>query len=168
MTLTSPVHHRNRLDERLLANVTPMTSFCLSQPQRRPDPSVRGFTKNSDVDFHQEIDALARSLALGLCQVLAGERAAAQFSTWFSLDGYDEFMKRYGMVVRHRTRQEKQGKETLFFRRATVLSVHQCHINARCIELSVVIKDAARVRAIALQLKLNSRRRWQITALEIG
>lgn len=168
MTLEAPTRHRNRINERLLANVTPMTQFCLPQRALPPDLSVRGLAEEDRKGFHQEVDKIARSLSLGLCQVLAGERPAAQFSSWFDLDGYDEFMRRYGMVVRHRSRQEKLGKETLFFRRAVVLSVHQCHINSRCIELSVVIKDAARVRAMALQLKLNSRRRWQITALEIG
>ncbi len=168
MSLAAPIRHRNRLDERLLANVTPMTPFCLTQSQQAPALSVRGRADADQEALHQEVDKIARSLSLGLCQVLAGERPAAQFAAWFDLDGYDAFMRRFGMVVRHRTRQERLGKECLFFRRASVLTVHQCHINARCIELSVVVKDAMRVRAIALQLKLNSRRRWQITALEIG
>ncbi|MFC0581329.1 Rv3235 family protein [Micrococcoides hystricis] len=167
MSLT-PVKHHAGLDERLLANVNPMTDFCLSQPSQKVSPSVRLTAVPTTEQMHAEVDKLGRTFTLALFQILAGERPVAQLCSWFDLDGYEEFMHRYGIITRHRHRQERQGKESLAYRRASVISVHQCHIHARCIELSVVMRDATRVRAVAMQLKLNSRRRWQITELEIG
>lgn len=157
----------SRLNERLLSNVVSHSADCLPKSNSVVTKNCESHTAQKSAGDAHEVDQLARTLTLALFQVLAGERSPTQMSTWFAWNSYQRFEQHYGYVTRHRMRKEQQGLKTPHYRRAHVIAARQSRINAKTYEVSIVIRDAVRVRAVAMQLK-SIRKRWRITELVIG
>jgi hypothetical protein len=109
--------------------------------------------------------AISRSTVQAAIEVLAGTRPAQQLAR--RLD------ERCLAALQHRaalTRRVPCGSSPTagrLHRNPAVRSVRACRVSADVYEVSAVVVEELRVRAVALRLE-RSRLAWRVTVLEIG
>lgn len=116
-------------------------------------------------DEVREICAISRNTVQAAIEVLAGTRPAQQLAR--RLD------ERCLAALQHRaalTRRVPCGSSPTagrLHRNPAVRSVRACQVSADVYEVSAVVVEELRVRAVALRLE-RSRLVWRVTVLEIG
>ena len=103
-------------------------------------------------------DALARSLVQAAMDVVRGHRPASQVLRWTTPEVYSQ--------LRQRARLE-QSRERPGGRRPVVRSLRTSPAGPRGTEVSAVVLDGPRARAVAARLD-GEDGRWRLTALVIG
>lgn len=114
--------------------------------------------------FRQErrqITAIARVVCQATAEVLAGLRSVQQLSRWLAPEVHDKVRQRGELMARHRSDSTVQAGPLAFG------SIRSTQLRAGVWEVSVVFSDEQRVRACALRLQAH-RRRWRVTAMELG
>jgi hypothetical protein len=104
---------------------------------------------------------IAAAVATALVEVLAGRRPVVQLVRWTSPAVYAALTAR--ATVAHRRRIGRTGPAV----RVAVRRVIVTRPNAEVAEMSIVVIDGSRVRAIAVQLR-GADGRWVIEALQVG
>ncbi len=99
----------------------------------------------------------ARRFAQVALEVAAGLRPPAQVLRWTTPS------VQAALTRRHALAQRAGGRPT----RTTVRSLHVCEPAPAVCEVSVVVTDGRRVRALALRLQAEGGR-WRVGALELG
>lgn len=115
----------------------------------RPEPSL------------PDPGAIATPLAQALVEVLAGRRPVVQMVRWTSPAVYAAITAR--ATVAHRRRLTTNGSGV----RVAVRRVIVTRPREDVAEVSIVVIDGSRVRAIALQLR-GANGRWTVEALQVG
>ncbi|WP_226345191.1 Rv3235 family protein [Agilicoccus flavus] len=127
------------------------------RPRRRTVPDDFGPVPTSTAELPSARD-WAAWLTPALLQVACGARPAPQIMRHVSRDVYDSLVRRHSRAVRTRIAARRPVRI-----RAVLVS----HPVDGVAEVSVVVDDAARTRALALRCEgLDGR--WTVTALEIG
>ncbi len=103
-------------------------------------------------------DALARSLVQAAMDVVRGHRPATQVLRWTTPEVYSQ--------LRQRARLE-QATSRPGGRRPVVRTLRASAAGPRGVEVSAVVLDGARARAVAARLD-GEDGRWRLTALVIG
>ncbi|OMH27043.1 hypothetical protein BKD30_03905 [Tersicoccus phoenicis] len=121
----------------------------------------------------RRVIAQTRAVGQAILEVLAGARPASQLIRWMDPTVHDALVLRADLVRAGAARAAARGgpgtpgQRRPPFRGATVRSVHACRVTARRYELSLVISEPGRCRAMALRLELRHLQ-WRVTALQIG
>ena len=103
-------------------------------------------------------EALARSLVQAAVDVVRGHRPASQVLRWTTPEVYSQLRQR----ARLEQAQARPGS-----RRPVVRSLRASPAGPRGMEVSAVVLDGARARAVAARLD-GEDGRWRLTALVIG
>jgi hypothetical protein len=104
----------------------------------------------------------AGQIAQAIVEVMSGLRPAPQVVRWTTPQVYAVIARRGALAARRRAAGSR-----VVAQRALVRSVHVCEPADGVAECSVVVSDAARVRAMALRLT-GQDGRWRVEALQIG
>lgn len=151
--------HREAEIPRLLASLGAgdQIDAASSEPGdgRRPDELAT---------FRQErrqITAISRVVCQAVAEVLAGLRPVQQLSRWLAPEVHDKVRQRGELMARHRSDSTVQAGPLAFG------AIRSTRLRAGVWEVSVVFSDEQRVRACALRLQAH-RRRWRVTAMELG
>lgn len=147
-----------------------------SDPRAEPAPPpvvsapAAGTVSLEEARTREHIGTIARMVAQGSLEVLAGTRAAQQMARWLDPQSYDKLQLRAGLV--RRLGQESADPSRLpgtlrLHRSVTVRSARICRLSPAVFECSVVVAEQQRVRAVALRIQ-HRRGAWRVTALEIG
>lgn len=99
----------------------------------------------------------ARALARGVTEVLLGMRPLPQLRRWVVHSLYEELED----VLDHHPHLPRAPGP------CRAISAHVCHLRDGVVEVSVVVSDGQRHRAVALRLE-RFRDRWLATALDIA
>jgi hypothetical protein len=95
-------------------------------------------------------------------EVGAGLRPPSQLVRWASSDVQATLSRRHQVAARMRQRAGSTAGS-----RARVRTVFTCSPRAGAVEVSAVVNDSQRVRAVAMRMEsLNGR--WRVTAFELG
>lgn len=103
--------------------------------------------------------ALCCSLVQAIVEALRGTRPLSQLARWATLGVYDQLTRRAELTAR-----PPAGSAHV---RARIRRARVCRIGPGVVEATVVVEDAARVRAAALRLEAH-RSGWKLTAFELG
>lgn len=114
------------------------------------------------------ITGIVRAVTQACLEVLGGTRPIQQLSRWLDPKSYERLLIRSSLVRElEATRGRKAAEPARLHRRACIRSSRVCRLSASTYEASLVVAEAARVRAVAVRLELL-RGQWKVTALEIG
>lgn len=102
----------------------------------------------------------AGSLIVAATEVLTGSRPVQQLTRWLDQEVYADLARRAGLITRLRGRSRTQTHSRL-------LAIRAAASPAGHHELSAVVHDGQRVRAVALRVEQFGNR-WRASALEIG
>ncbi|WP_298251575.1 Rv3235 family protein [uncultured Arthrobacter sp.] len=140
----------------------------------RIDAAPRRLDHDADPDADAESETsrrvarIARSVAQGALEVLAGTRPLQQLARWLDPENYERLQLRTNLVRCITQPVHRVGAaRTSTPRHVLIRSVRICEVTSGIYEASVVAFDQKRVRAIALRIE-QWRGSWRITALEIG
>ncbi len=129
---------------------------------------TRKIPAEADAEAVRRIAGIARSVAQGSLEVLAGTRPLQQLARWLDPENYERLQLRANLVRCIRPPAADAGAaRTRTPRHVVIRSVRVCPVSADVYETSVVAFDQTRVRAVALRIE-QRRGSWRITALEIG
>jgi hypothetical protein len=137
----------------------------LSQPTRE-----RATTSLDDARTREQIRDIAKLVAQGSLEVLAGTRPPQQMARWLDPHSYEKLQLRAGLIRRLQqgpANAADQGRPLRLHRNVTIRSIRTCRITTAVYECSLVVAEQQRVRAIALRIQ-HRRGFWRVTALEIG
>lgn len=133
------------------------TLSATNEPGPEDDFSARRRTSGHVLP---EPRAWARQFIQAAVEVTTGLRPASQLRRWTS-DEVQSMLTRRANLTRRVAQQERRP------RRSVVRSTHLCILRDGVAEVSAVVDDGHRVRAVALRLEgLDGR--WRVTALQIG
>jgi hypothetical protein len=104
--------------------------------------------------------SVAHALALASVEALVGRRSVAQLARWLAPGVYEALRARAGATLR-------AAGPAAPGRAVVVRALRVCAVDRHVLEVSAVVDDGRRVRAVALRLD-SHRRTWRVTALEIG
>ncbi|THJ65974.1 hypothetical protein E8P82_10040 [Arthrobacter echini] len=122
----------------------------------------------TDAEDVRRMAGIARSVAQGALEVLAGTRPLQQLARWLDPENYERLQLRTNLVRCIHPPVALGGSARVSTPRHIVIrSVRVCQVSAEAYEAAVVAFDQKRVRAIALRIE-RRRGTWRITALEIG
>lgn len=128
------------------------------QRTKRPAPNDGADASTLDVRL------VARSIAQAAVEVLAGTRSVLQLSRSLDAQCFLSLQHRAALTREHAAR----GRGSLQVHRSPMVrSVRACAISDSIYEVSIVVSEEQRSRAIAMRLE-HSDGTWQVTALEIG
>lgn len=162
-----------------LARVIPLTDRPDTRhpetdaPPAQPHPPAGHTGTAEDTETEAHIGCLARSVAQGSLEVLGGTRPLQQMSRWLDAGSYERLQLRANLVRSIRLgpaakQAAAPGRpETRLHRNVTVRSLRTCRITRDIYEVSLVMIEQTRARAVALRLE-RRRGNWKVTALEIG
>ncbi|WP_250545804.1 Rv3235 family protein [Paenarthrobacter sp. DKR-5] len=111
---------------------------------------------------HREACLLARKMALAAVEVLAGVRQPQQLARWMDARSYEALRLRAAL-----TAQRPASAAGALHRNPAIRSVHACAVRPGAYELSLVVAEERRVRAVAMRLEQDGGA-WKVAALEIG
>lgn len=126
-------------------------------PRATPEPEDSGPVPTPTSELPCP-DALARSLVQAAMDVVRGHRPASQVLRWTTPEVYSQ--------LRQRARLE-QAQTRPGARRPVVRSLRASAAGPRGVEVSAVVLDGPRARAVAARLD-GEDGRWRLTALVIG
>lgn len=109
----------------------------------------------------RQIVAISRVVCQAVAEVLAGLRPATQMSRWLTPQVHDKVRQRGEILARHRQGSAVHGGRLAF------RSVRTTYVRPGVWEVAVVFSDERRTRACAMRLQAH-RRRWRISAMELG
>ncbi|WP_146341196.1 Rv3235 family protein [Nesterenkonia sp. NBAIMH1] len=115
----------------------------------------------SEAEESRQIQAMSKVVCQAALETFAGLRPAHQMERWLAPSVYEKIVARADLVAHMRAGGGSHSARLQF------LSVRPCRVRPGIWEVSVVFADARRVRACALRLEAH-RRRWQVTAMEMG
>ena len=130
---------------------------------------AQGPTSVGDAETSERISGIARSVAQGALEVLAGSRPLQQMARWLDPDNYERLQLRTNLVrcITSPAGPNRNDPPTSAQRQVVVRSARVCPVSEGIYEASVVAFDQKRVRAVALRIE-QRRGAWRVTALEIG
>lgn len=142
------------------------------EARARIDAAPRRLDHDADPDAESEtsrqVARIARSVAQGALEVLAGTRPLQQLARWLDPENYERLQLRTNLVRCITQPVHRVGTAHASTpRHVLIRSVRICEVTSGIYEASVVAFDQKRVRAIALRIE-QWRGSWRITALEIG
>ncbi|MFC5380291.1 Rv3235 family protein [Aquipuribacter nitratireducens] len=108
-------------------------------------------------------DDLVRRLVQAVVDVVRGHRPPSQLLRWTTPEVYAELRQR--VLLEHAA--TGRGAATAVARRPVVRSVRSAPAGSRALEVSAVVLDGVRARAVAARLD-GSDGRWRLVALELG
>ncbi|MEG9248815.1 Rv3235 family protein [Arthrobacter sp. Soc17.1.1.1] len=122
-----------------------------------------------DPETIRRISGIARSVAQGALEVLAGTRPLQQLARWLDAGNYERLQLRANLVrcIHDAPTGRNGGAVSSANRHVLVRSARVCPVSPGVYEASVVAYDRKRVRAVALRIE-RQRGAWRVTALEIG
>jgi hypothetical protein len=122
-----------------------------------------------DPEAIRRISGIARSVAQGALEVLAGTRPLQQLARWLDAGNYERLQLRANLVrcIHDAPAGRNGGAVSSANRHVLVRSARVCPVSPGVYEASVVAYDRKRVRAVALRIE-RQRGAWRVTALEIG
>lgn len=140
--------------------MTVVTARRHADGQRTNRPATNAGANASSLD----VRLVARSIAQAAVEVLAGTRSILQLSRSLDPQCFLALQHRAALTREHaaRTRGSLQ-----VHRSPMVRSVRACPISDSIYEVSIVVSEELRSRAIAMRLE-RCEGTWQVTALEIG
>ncbi|GGC87535.1 hypothetical protein GCM10011512_13100 [Tersicoccus solisilvae] len=135
----------------------------------------------------RRVIAQTRAIGQAILEVLAGARPAAQLVRWMDPAVHEALVLRADLIRAATARAAaarasgaaphpgRTGHPAAApsddrrppLRQAAVRSVHACRVTARCYEMSLVVDEPVRSRAMALRLELRHLQ-WRVTALQLG
>lgn len=127
--------------------------FCFDEPDEDEPPRSEATLPDPAT--------IATPLAQALVEVLAGRRPVVQMVRWTSPAVYAALTAR--AAVAHRRRLSQNGAAV----RVAVRRVIVNRPSDAVAEVSIVVIDGSRVRAIAMQLR-GADGRWTVEALQVG
>ncbi|WP_222861876.1 Rv3235 family protein [Arthrobacter echini] len=134
----------------------------------RADAALLRTEHGADPEAFRRVARIARSVAQGALEVLAGTRPLQQLARWLDPENYERLQLRTNLVRCITQPVPRIGAaRTSTPRHVLIRSVRVCQVSGGIYEASVVAFDQKRVRAIALRIE-QWRGSWRITALEIG
>lgn len=145
----------------------------LSNPARSDGASVKRLPgtpppPSANEDSPQRISGIARSVAQGALEVLAGTMPLQQMARWLDSDNYERLQLRANLVRCIGAHGPRRSQATTSAHRNVIVrSARVCSVGPGVYEASVVAFDQKRVRAVALRIE-QRRGAWRVTALEIG
>ncbi|WDF32419.1 Rv3235 family protein [Arthrobacter agilis] len=120
-----------------------------------------------DGETMHRMAGIARCVAQGALEVLAGSRPLQQLSRWLDPENYERLQLRANLVRCINGSRTAGAGPSCALRQVVVRSARVCRIDDGVFEASVVAYDQKRVRAVALRIE-RRRGTWRVTALEIG
>lgn len=148
--------HREAEVPRMMAALgTDAAPSAWAQDAQRPDELA---TLRQE---RRQIVAISRVVCQAVAEVLAGLRPVAQMSRWLTPEVHDKVRQRGEILARHRQGSTVYGGPLAF------RSIRTTHVRPGIWEVSVVFSDERRTRACAMRLQAH-RRRWRISAMELG
>lgn len=151
----------------LLRNPVALGAAERMAPQEaRQQPPLTGLPSiddPSDAAIEREAGIIARNISQAAVEVLAGVRPARQLSRWLSPRCYSALLHRTALTQAHGANHSGQH----LHRNPQVRAVRACAISQEVCEVSIVVTEEFRSRAIAMRLELTDDA-WHITELEIG
>lgn len=150
----------------MTASTSVMGKLDDSQDQR--PGTTRAVADLEDAEITARISGIARSVAQGALEVLAGSRPLQQMARWLDPENYERLHLRSNLVrcINTASNADRIGTASAH-RHVVVRSARVCPVRAGVYEASVVAFDQKRVRAVALRIE-QRRGAWRVTALEIG
>ncbi len=141
-------------------------------PGHADDPAAARSSSSQageDPEGTGRIAGIARSVAQGALEVLAGTRPLQQLARWLDAENYERLQLRANLVrcIHHAPTGRHGGAVSSANRHVVVRSARVCPVSPGVYEASVVAYDSKRVRAVALRIE-RRRGAWRVTALEIG
>jgi hypothetical protein len=126
-------------------------------------------TSVGDTETAERISGIARSVAQGALEVLAGSRPLQQMARWLDPENYERLQLRANLVrcITSAAGPSRTDAPASAHRQVVVRSARVCPVTDGIYEASVVAFDQKRVRAVALRIE-QRRGAWRVTALEIG
>lgn len=134
----------------------------------------------------RRVVAQTRAIGQAVLEVLAGSRPAGQLVRWMEPAVHEALVLRAELVrrardagtvagpARHPPRRASGPAASAartpacpLFRKATITSVHACRVHAQCWEMSLVVAEPGRCRAMAMRLE-QRHLQWRVTALQLG
>ncbi|WP_150460755.1 Rv3235 family protein [Nesterenkonia ebinurensis] len=110
----------------------------------------------------RQILAIARVVCQATAEVLVGLRPAAQLDRWLEAEVHHKVRQRAAITARQAADSTLVRPQALRFRAGRAV-----HLRPGVWEVTVVFSDERRTRACALRLQAH-RRRWRVTAMELG
>ncbi|WP_394938904.1 Rv3235 family protein [Psychromicrobium sp. YIM B11713] len=116
-----------------------------------------------------KIRQLAASVAKASLETLAGTRQARQLSRLLSQEAFSLLERRADLTQKARSAQRASvpNVQPALYQRPQIRSAHSCRVAPGIYEISVVIMDRQRYRAMALRIE-QIQGRWLVTVLQIG
>lgn len=137
-----------------------------SQPHcRTTSAAVRNLPDRGGTE-RAEICRLATAVAQGTLEVLAGSRAPHSLHRVLATQPLESLTTRADLLRRARATEHCPQLRSAY-RSSRAGSVHPCHISPGVYEVSVVVREAPRCRALALRLEQHNGE-WIVTVLLIG
>jgi len=134
----------------------------------RSNPTASTVASSEHIDELRQVTGTARSVGQAAMEVIGGSRPVQQLARWLDPECYDKLVHRADLVqAKQERRRPSQTPEPRLHRSAVVRSSRVCRVADDAYEASLVIVEAARVRAVALRLEFR-RGLWKVAALEIG
>lgn len=128
--------------------------------------SGRGTVDRAQQELRREeerhVRSLARIVALACVEAELGLRPARQLSTWLDLPTYGKMLRRAELAQRVRPSGPAEAAAA-----PTALGARVCPSGEDIYEASATVQMPDRAKAIALRIERH-RRRWRVTALELG
>lgn len=125
-----------------------------------PDETLFGPQPTSRSDL-PDPGAWAGRLGQAIVEVMTGVRPAPQLIRWLTPEVYEVVARRGALVARRATHRSSPAR-----RRVTVRRVRVCEPTDGVAEVSVVVLDGPRVRALALRMSGRDGR-WQVEVLQV-
>lgn len=153
--------------------VDPTGTDTVARPTRgtrTPDDSaLDGSRAAAEAELAHRISGIARSVAQGALEVLAGTRPLQQMGRWLDPENYERLQLRANLVrcISTAPNVQRGSLPVATHRHVVVRSARVCPVSPGVYEASVVAFDQRRVRAVALRIE-QRRGTWRVTALEIG
>lgn len=136
----------------------PAPSAQQTPPQRAP---LLLTTENDRAEVHR----IAGYVARGALEVLAGARQPQQLSSILNPSLYRSLLAR--AELSKRARATNREKFATLHQGVQARSVHSCLVAPEIYELSVVVSERSRYRALAMRVEKQGGN-WKVTALLIG
>jgi hypothetical protein len=149
-------HHQEKLALDLVVAGVPPTARHLAAPGEWDDPAT-GPRRTATADL-PAVEPWAARLCLALLEIGQGNRPVVQAMRWTSPAVYESLVRRQSRALR----RANSVRQPTHVRRVTA-----CHPEDGVAEVSVVVVQGGRGRAVAMRLE-GLDRRWVLSSFEVG
>ncbi|WP_066515936.1 Rv3235 family protein [Curtobacterium ammoniigenes] len=107
--------------------------------------------------------ATARDLALCAIEIICGARDLETIARWITDDVQRHLERRIVIAARGRSVRRRTASRPML----SVGTVRSCRPAAGVVEVSVVVHQRPRVRAVAVRMELGRDQRWRASAIHV-